>query len=171
MRPETFTTWAVGRAVDLVNLYAERGDSVTQHDLHTLLHEYDFPEDDLDVRAFGRLARDLRGTFRDPGHEVRVQRLNHLLDRAQPLPRLAEHDEHGPHFHYIVAGSAIDHISSALLMAVATVVVDRGVERFGWCAAPGCDRLFYDRSRNRSQRFCSRSCATRVNVRAHRARQ
>lgn len=171
MTPESFSRWAVSRAVEVVNLYIDREEKVTQSDLHTHLHGYGFPEEALDVAAFEALANDLRDTFRDPERSVRLAGINRLLDRAQPRPRLVEHDETGPHFHYDATGSPQDHITSGMLMAIALVVVDRGVERFGWCAEPACDHLFYDHSRNLSQRFCSRTCSTRVHVRAHRARK
>ncbi len=171
MPPVTFGSWAVDRAVELVNLYTERGDHLTGDDLHARLQKFGFPEQELDVAAFGALANDLRDAFRDPDRTARIQRLDALLTRAQPRPRLVEHDDEGPHFHYDTTGEAVDHISSSMLMAIATTVVDQGVDRFGWCAAPNCGRLFCDRSPNGSQRFCSRTCATRVNVRAHRERQ
>jgi hypothetical protein len=166
-----FTSWAVARAVDVVNLFGERGDEVTRADLHALLRNYGFEEDDFDVGDFARLARDLRGAFLDTDHDVRIRRINHLLYRFQPIPRLAEHGDQATHFHYVVDGPPVEHVGASFLMAIANTIVDSGEERFGWCAAPKCDRLFFDRSRNRSQRFCSRSCATRVHVRAHRARQ
>ena len=43
--------------------------------------------------------------------------------------------------------------------------------RLGVCAAPHCDRVFVDVSRNGQRRFCSPQCQSRVKAAAHRARQ
>jgi predicted RNA-binding Zn ribbon-like protein len=43
--------------------------------------------------------------------------------------------------------------------------------RLGVCAAPQCDRVFVDVSRNGQRRFCSAQCQSRVKAAAHRARQ
>lgn len=43
--------------------------------------------------------------------------------------------------------------------------------RLGVCAAPVCDRVFVDASRNSRRRFCSPQCLSRVKAAAHRARQ
>ena len=39
------------------------------------------------------------------------------------------------------------------------------------CAAPDCDDVLVDLSKNRSRRFCGTTCANRVNVAAFRARR
>ena len=43
--------------------------------------------------------------------------------------------------------------------------------RLGVCAAPQCDRVFVDASRNSKRRFCSPQCLSRTKAAAHRARQ
>jgi predicted RNA-binding Zn ribbon-like protein len=43
--------------------------------------------------------------------------------------------------------------------------------RLGVCAAPNCDRVFVDVSKNGQRRFCSPQCQSRVKAAAHRARQ
>ncbi|WP_246486450.1 CGNR zinc finger domain-containing protein [Kribbella qitaiheensis] len=43
--------------------------------------------------------------------------------------------------------------------------------RLGVCAAPYCDRVFVDESKNSRRRFCSPQCQSRVKAAAHRARQ
>lgn len=165
------TALAVDRAVALVNLHVAHGMEILQDDLYALVRSYGFDRAELDVPAFAQLAHDLRDALADSDPVVRLQRINGLLELLQPMPRLAVHDDEGVYFRYGVSGTVAERIGAALVMAIATVVVEEGGERFGWCAAPACGRLFFDRSRNRSQRFCSRSCATRVHVRAHRARQ
>ena len=169
------TALAVDRAVDLVNLHVESGGQISQDDLPPLLGSYAADDAPLDAAAFNRLGADLHEALHDPSPAERIRRINHLLERLQPIPRLRLHDEGhgdpGAYFEYGVIGSEVDRIAAVMVMAIANAVVEEGEDRFGWCAAPQCARLFFDRSRNRSQRFCSRVCATRVHVRAHRARQ
>ena len=43
--------------------------------------------------------------------------------------------------------------------------------RLGVCAAPRCDRVYVDTSRNTSRRFCSTACQNRVKAAAFRARR
>jgi hypothetical protein len=56
-------------------------------------------------------------------------------------------------------------------MALAEVLRDEGAARLRGCAAPGCDGVFVDLSRNRSRRYCDTgNCGNRVHVAAYRAR-
>jgi predicted RNA-binding Zn ribbon-like protein len=41
--------------------------------------------------------------------------------------------------------------------------------RLGTCAAPRCDRVYVDVSRNATRRFCSTACQNRVKAAAFRA--
>jgi predicted RNA-binding Zn ribbon-like protein len=165
-----FTRWAVERAVDLVNLFREN-ERVTRRQLQELLANYGYPEKDFRVGAFEQLAERLRHVAEAEDTAAFIERLNELLERFQPSPRIVDHDELGPHLHYVTRNlPPVDHIGASFAMAIANAVVDQGADRFGWCDAPSCERLFFDKSSNRSQRFCSKSCATRVHVAAHRAR-
>jgi predicted RNA-binding Zn ribbon-like protein len=42
--------------------------------------------------------------------------------------------------------------------------------RIGVCAAPACDRVYVDNSRNNQKRFCSTTCQNRVKTAAFRSR-
>jgi predicted RNA-binding Zn ribbon-like protein len=42
-------------------------------------------------------------------------------------------------------------------------------DRLGVCAAPRCDRVYVDTSRNATRRFCSTACQNRVKAAAFRA--
>ncbi|MEM7428237.1 MAG: CGNR zinc finger domain-containing protein [Pseudomonadota bacterium] len=62
------------------------------------------------------------------------------------------------------------------IMALATAALVRlttefGPERMRKCQSPPCEMLFVDQSKAGRQRYCSKRCANRVNVAAHRARQ
>lgn len=165
------TRWTVGKAVALVNLLVEEGEALARERLYETLEGYGLDETQLDREGFVALAGRLRDVFAAEDRGSRVEHLNVLLEHFQPSPRVVEHGGEDPHFHYVTGdGPAVDRVGASLAMALASAIVAQGAERFGWCAAPSCDRLFFDRSRNRSQRFCSRSCATRVHVADHRAR-
>ncbi len=57
-------------------------------------------------------------------------------------------------------------------MALAFVIAAGERYRLATCAAPDCDRVLVDLSRNRSHRYCdSRTCGNRLHVAAYRARQ
>ncbi len=165
----TFTAQTVGEAVDLVNLFAD-GD-VTEADVREVLHLYDLHDAPLDLDAFEQLAADVRTVFTADGTNRRTDRLNRLLAAFEPAPFLAEHDGQEPHFHFAPDdGPDARRVGASLAMALAHVVVDHGGNRLGTCDAPGCDHVYVDQTRNGNQRFCSRTCATRVHVAQHRAR-
>ena len=107
------------------------------------------------------------------GDEVAVvDRINKMLD-AHPLrPRIAGHDNTSWHLHVRDTGSAVhDVLVGEALFGLTLMVTQLGPTVLGRCAAPGCNRAFFDTSPNRSRRFCSTRCATRVNVAAHRLRR
>ncbi len=166
----TFTAQTVGEAVALVNLFVDgQPDEVAVRDVLGLHDLHDAP---LDLDAFAQLADDLGSIFGAGDTHQRMARLNDLLAAFEPAPFLTEHDGQAPHFHYVPDDGADDRrVGASLTMALAHVVVDHGDDRLGCCDAPGCLRVFVDHTRNGNQRFCSRTCATRVHVARHRARQ
>lgn len=118
------TVLAVDRAVGLVNLHVECGGGIRQQELQQLLATYTADGTQLDTAAFGRLGTDLHETLHDPAPAERIQRINALLDRLQPIPRLRLHDdlhdETGAYFAYGVTGTDADRIAAVLVMAIAT---------------------------------------------------
>ncbi len=166
-----YTRSTVDEAVALANLFIDRDGEVTRADLGELLRLYVLPEDELDVAQFAALAERIRHVVAVEDRESRVVRLNALLEDFQPSPRVTQHDGQEPHFHYVAAdGPAVVHVGASFAMALANALVDYGSDRLGRCAAPDCERLYFDHSRSRQRRFCSKTCATRVHVAAHRAR-
>ncbi|GAA5142364.1 hypothetical protein GCM10023340_05710 [Nocardioides marinquilinus] len=97
---------------------------------------------------------------------------NRLLAAYRPTPELSRHDEEPWHLHF--HGPADRDPSGwggGMGVALAMVVGSENAERLGVCAAPACDRVFVDVSRNGTRRFCSEACQNRVKAAAHRARQ
>jgi predicted RNA-binding Zn ribbon-like protein len=97
--------------------------------------------------------------------------VNELLESTGARPRLDadEAGRHQLHFHgpddgYVRGWQA--GLASGLAVALGS---DLG-GRLGVCAAPACDRVYVDGSKNGTRRFCSPQCQSRVKAAAHRAR-
>ncbi|HEX7824325.1 MAG TPA: CGNR zinc finger domain-containing protein [Mycobacterium sp.] len=98
--------------------------------------------------------------------------VNALLTCYRPTPTLAQHDDEPWHLHFHgPARSDPSGWGGGVAVALATVIGSEYADRLGVCAAPTCDRVFVDVSRNGTRRFCSETCQNRVKVAAHRARQ
>lgn len=101
-----------------------------------------------------------------------VAQLNALLVQHPIRPHISGHDAQSWHLHVSDTEAPVAEIvTGEALFGLTVLVTDLGADRLGRCAAPGCGRAFLDTSPNRSRRFCSSRCATRVNVAAHRRRQ
>jgi predicted RNA-binding Zn ribbon-like protein len=96
--------------------------------------------------------------------------VNEMLARAGARPRLDRHDGEPWHLHF---HGAEDSLATSWAAGCATglaVVLGRDQQdRLGVCAAPRCDRVFVDTSRNATRRFCSTTCQNRVKAAAFRA--
>ncbi len=99
--------------------------------------------------------------------------VNEQLTELPIRPSIVDHGGVGPHLHWTPATATFDdQVISDIAMALASELCDNGTSRFGVCAADGCDRMFYDSTRNRSKRFCTDPrCASRTHTADHRARR
>lgn len=101
-----------------------------------------------------------------------IDAVNSLIADARAVPRLVEHDGIPPHLHYTPPDAPLDQrLAAEVGVALAIVVRDAGLARLRVCAAPECDNVLVDLSKNRSRRFCSTQCANRQHVAAYRRRQ
>ena len=64
-----------------------------------------------------------------------------------------------------------DRMAVDAAMAFADLIRFEELARLRYCAAADCDNVMVDLSKNRSRRFCSLTCANRVNVAAYRSRR
>ncbi|MBW3619664.1 MAG: CGNR zinc finger domain-containing protein [Actinobacteria bacterium] len=166
---DTFTGQTVSEAVALANLFALGEPDPSE--VRDVLRLYGLRDGPVDLAAFGDLAGRIRAVFEAGSDRERVELLNALLSSYEPTPFIADHDGQGPHFHFVPDdGADVRRVGASLTMALAHVVVDYGGGRLGRCPAPRCPNVFVDTTRNRSQRYCSKTCATRVHVAEHRAR-
>ncbi|MDM4763823.1 CGNR zinc finger domain-containing protein [Galbitalea sp. SE-J8] len=105
------------------------------------------------LRALWRLTRD------DAAAEV-----NTMLADARAMPFLIRHDGYDWHLHATSLDAPLaERIRVETAMALLDVIRDDEWERLRECAAPDCDGVFTDFSRNGSKRFCSVRCGNRVN--------
>ncbi|NUP82724.1 MAG: CGNR zinc finger domain-containing protein [Nonomuraea sp.] len=116
-------------------------------------------------------ARRLAPVFGEPDPAVQVKLINELLEITASRPHISTHDGLEPHLHFFSAEADIvsrakDTTAGGLAMAVCF----SDGRRLGRCDRAGCATVYVDTSRNGRRRFCSLTCANRVNVAAHRAR-
>jgi predicted RNA-binding Zn ribbon-like protein len=98
--------------------------------------------------------------------------VNQLLRERSALPQLVKHDGWDYHIHATSSQAPLaDRIAVEAAMAFADVIRGGELERLRACAAVDCDDVHVDLSKNRSRRFCSVTCANRVNVAAYRQRR
>jgi predicted RNA-binding Zn ribbon-like protein len=126
-----------------------------------------------DLAAVRRLRDRLRAVFVAEDEQTAVRLVNDLIADARTTPRLTDHDGWPLHIHYYAPGSRLaEHLAADGGMALAFVIAAGERQRLATCAAPDCDRVLVDLSRNRSKRYCdSRTCGNRLHVAAYRARQ
>jgi predicted RNA-binding Zn ribbon-like protein len=97
--------------------------------------------------------------------------VNTLLKEANALPQLVKHGGWGYHVHATSPEAPLaDRMAVDAAMAIADVIRSGELERLRVCAADDCQDVLVDLSKNRSRRFCSVTCANRVNVAAYRHR-
>ena len=95
-----------------------------------------------------------------------------MLREAGALPQLVAHDDWGYHLHATPSQAPLaDRMAVEAAMAFVDVVRQQELDRLSTCGADDCDDVLVDLTKNRSRRYCSTSCANRVNVAAFRARR
>ena len=98
--------------------------------------------------------------------------VNTLLRDANALPQLVRHDGWEYHIHAASPQAPLaDRMAVDVAMAFADLIRFGELARLRYCAAPDCDDVMVDLSKNRSRRFCSLTCANRVNVANYRSRR
>lgn len=129
---------------------------------------------EADAPGFIALAHRLREVFDDlHGGDIdaAASRLNDMLATHPAHPHLAK--EHGRWrlHHHPVDADLVPMWTSICAEGLARMIGARAGDRLGTCAAPDCDRVFVDGSKNASRRFCSTTCQNRVKAAAFRLRR
>ena len=127
--------------------------------------------DDAELAAVRRLRPRLRSYWQLAEDGV-VEQVNRMLREASALPQLVAHDEWGYHLHATPSEAPLaDRMAVEAAMALVDVVRQQELDRLSICSADHCDDVLVDLTKNHSRRYCSTSCANRVNVAAFRARR
>ncbi|MGW6484604.1 CGNR zinc finger domain-containing protein [Streptomyces sp. NPDC055059] len=101
-----------------------------------------------------------------------AEHVNTLLRTSGARPQL-DHVEGEPwqvHFHGADDSLSVGW-SAGCATALALAIGSTLAGRLGVCAAPQCDRVYVDGSRNAVRNFCSHACRNRVKAAAFRARK
>jgi predicted RNA-binding Zn ribbon-like protein len=101
-----------------------------------------------------------------------VALVNGLLRECKALPQLVRHDDWDYHLHATSPEAPLaDRMAVEAAMAFVDVVRQKELDRLHVCGADDCHDVLVDLSKNRSRRYCSTTCANRINVAAFRARR
>ncbi|MEV7122315.1 CGNR zinc finger domain-containing protein [Kitasatospora griseola] len=170
LRPSVLTS--ARRAVAVINAFT--GDPAPA-DLAAILRAHGEPDPVAltaeDVDALRTAAALLREVFVAPDADGAAAVLNRLLrERTGPLrltthggatgwhPHL-DHDDDAPWDDWLIASSCL---------ALAVLLWERGRPPGGSCAASRCGNVYLAQGSGIERRYCSRRCATRERVAAHR---
>jgi predicted RNA-binding Zn ribbon-like protein len=127
-----------------------------------------------DVSRFVALARSLRPVFEALGRgdvDTAASRLNAMLSKHPAHPHLAKERGRWRLHHHPRDVALVPMWTAICAEALARRLGSGHGARFGTCEAPGCDRVFFDVSKNASRRFCSTTCQNRVKAAAFRHRR
>jgi predicted RNA-binding Zn ribbon-like protein len=126
--------------------------------------------DQAELDAVRDLRRRLERLWQMTEDEA-AELVNALLRDANALPQLVTHDGWGYHVHATSPEAPLaDRMAVDAAMAIADMIRSGELARLRVCAANDCEDILVDLSKNRSRRFCSVTCANRVNVAAYRSR-
>ncbi|WP_329015873.1 CGNR zinc finger domain-containing protein [Streptomyces sp. NBC_01601] len=161
------------RTADLVNTLAD--DHPEPADVADVLRAYGESDPiDLSARDLTEMraaAAGLREVFAAEDTDTAASALNRLLrEHTGPL-RLSSHDGTTPwHPHLDRADDApwAEWFLASSCMALTVLVWDRQRPPGGTCDSPSCGHVYVTQGSGPPRRYCSRRCATRERVAAHR---
>ncbi|KIQ67304.1 hypothetical protein TR51_04035 [Kitasatospora griseola] len=169
MRPSVLTS--ARRAVAVINAFA--GDPAPA-DLAAILRAHGEPDPVAltaeDVDALRAAAVLLREVFVAPDTDGAAAVLNRLLrERTGPLRLTTHGGATGWHPHLDHDDAPWDDwLIASSCLALAVLVWERGRPPGGSCAASRCGNVYLAQGSGIERRYCSRRCATRERVAAHR---
>lgn len=124
-----------------------------------------------EVKELAGVAAMIRAVAAAADEATVIERLNDLLAKAKPHPRVTNHDGR-LHVHYSRdRATAVEQITTTVAIGVTLLITAHGWARLGICSAVDCQDVFVDTSRNQTRRFCSGTCSSRSSVAAYRARK
>jgi predicted RNA-binding Zn ribbon-like protein len=132
-------------------------------------------KDTVELSAVHRLRERLGKIWAVADDEERaVGQVNALLSDTRAMPWLTRHAEM-PEWHLHLASihdPLWQRMGAEIAMALADLIRGGELRRLKVCAAPDCDAVLVDLSRNRSRMFCDTgNCGNRQHVAAYRERR
>jgi len=151
-----------------------RDELTTVADLDALLSNWVFSgridHDELEV-ADMRVTRDRARRLWTMTRDEAVDEVNAMLLEARALPQLQRHDSYDWHIHAIDDAAPLgERMRVEVAMTFVDVIRSDEMHRLRLCAAPDCDGVLADLSRNGSKQYCSIRCGNRMNMVAFRER-
>ena len=131
--------------------------------------------DEAELKSVLRLRERLGSIWAAAGdEEAAVAQVNALLRDTKARPWLTRHQEM-PEWHLHLASvhdPLWQRMGAEFAMALADLIRAGDLRRLKICAAPDCDAVLTDLSRNRSRMFCDTgNCGNRQHVAAYRQRR
>lgn len=171
---ETYTSYSTELAIDLANVDVSRSGAIEEfvsgHEewLNSGTRTNLRPAERTELAEISAMIRAVAAA---EDEEAIIERLNALLARSTPHPRVTNHDGH-LHVHYSRERcTAVEQITTTVAVGMTLLVTAHGWARLGICGADDCQDVYVDTSRNQTRRFCSGTCSSRSSVAAFRARQ
>lgn len=120
-------------------------------------------------QALRHLSEQLRTIVTEPDQGAAAALLNRLLAEHHAAPQLAPDSGHWRlHLHPARStNEALDAVKAA--SGLAALMDQHGWTTLKVCTASRCEDVFQDQSRSRTRRYCSRTCANRINAEHSRA--
>ncbi len=117
-----------------------------------------------------RLALKLHGGKPLSGRDLTD--LNTFLGRESVVRRL-RHDKEGYTLHYMPVKDSLNAVLSEIAASFADMLTNGDATRIRVCENPDCRWIIYDRSKNRTRRWCEgpTGCGNLIKVRRHRERR
>lgn len=175
----SYTDASVALMVELANTYDLKRTPPerlsTPADLREFLHRHRMlgpnPVDAQDLEDVRGLRDEIRAVFAAADEEVALDRLNAVLAAARVVPRVVSRGGGHRELFFAPAEAPLARRVACDAGIGLAMMLTEHADRLKTCAADPCRNVFVDLSRNRSRRWCSETCAARVNVAAYRARR
>jgi predicted RNA-binding Zn ribbon-like protein len=145
--------------------------------LDRFLEEFAMSGERLGTEAELEAVREIRERLRALWHAVdraeAAALVNAILHDTATTPYLTKHDQLDWHLHMTEQDAPLaNRIGAESAMGLLDLIRTDNLARLKTCAAPDCDAVLVDLSRNSSKRYCDTgNCGNRANVAAYRARR
>ena len=126
-----------------------------------------------ELEAVREIRERLRAVWSAADRAEAAALVNAILRETATTPYLIKHDELDWHLHMTEPSAPLAHrIGAESAMGLLDLIRTDNLGRLKSCAAPDCEALLVDLSRNSSKRYCDTgNCGNRANVAAYRARR